>query len=311
MTEITAGTYANLDVDYFQRRVIEEFRANGGRVGGMFRDATLALLTTTGARTGEQRTVPLGCLEVDGKLVVVASAMGRPRNPGWFHNIRHHPKVTVEVGTGRFRALAAIMDGAENDHLFAQVVAREPGYGACQARTTRRIPVVVLHRLDSEPGTERVAGMGDWLVAVHDWLRKELVEVRRQVDDAVSTGEGVTPRLPKPELGEQLRAHCLSFCPALGRHHVSEDASVFPALARRFPSLRPALDKLGEEHEVVARLQGQIRQLIDDYDPATGDLLRLRAQLDRLTAELDAHFRYEEATVVQALNATAAAPSRS
>ncbi|MFV2012681.1 MULTISPECIES: nitroreductase/quinone reductase family protein [unclassified Micromonospora] len=304
-------TYANFDVNEFQRRIIEEFRENGGKVGGMFQDATLALLTTTGARTGEQRTVPLGYLEVDGKSVVVASAMGAPKNPAWYHNIRHDPAVTVEFGTDKYRAMAAIPDGDEYEKLWAKVVEQAPGYGDYQARTTRRIPVVVLHRLDPEPGAERVKGMGDWLVEVHDWLRKELVELRRQVDEAMSTGDGVTPRLPAPELGEQMRAHCLTFCGALNRHHVGEDMGVFPALARQFPALRPALEKLVEEHKVVAHLQGEIQRLVGDYDPATGDPLLLRDEVDRLTAELDAHFRYEEEIVVEALNATAAAPGYS
>ncbi|MEV8513733.1 nitroreductase/quinone reductase family protein [Dactylosporangium sp. NPDC051484] len=304
-------TYANFDVNEFQRRIIEEFRENGGKVGGMFQDATLALLTTTGARTGEERTVPLGHLEVDGKSVVVASAMGAPNHPAWYHNIRHHPAVTVEVGTDKYRAMAAIPDGDEYEKLWAKVVEQAPGYGDYQARTTRRIPIVVLHRLDPEPGAERVKGMGDWLVEVHDWLRNELAELRRQVDEALSAGDGVTPRLPALELGEQMRARCLTFCGALNRHHVGEDMAVFPTLARQFPSLRAALEKLAEEHKVVARLQGEIQRLVGDHDPATGDPQLLRDELDRLTAQLDGHFRYEEATIVEALNATAMAPDYS
>ena len=301
-------TYGDFDVNEFQRRIIEEFRGNGGTVGGMFQDATLALLTTTGARTGERRTVPLGRLEVDGKTVVVASAMGAPKNPGWYHNIRHDPAVTVEVGTDKFRAMAAIPDGDEYEKLWAHVVELAPGYGDYQARTTRRIPVVVLHRLDPEPGAERVKGMGDWLVEVHDWLRQEIAELRRQVDEALAAGDGGTPRLPAPELGAQMRAHCLTFCGALDRHHVGEDTVVFPALARQFPGLRPALEKLAGEHQVVARLQGEIQRLVSDHDPAAGDPQRLRDELDRLSAELDRHFRYEEETIAAALNATAAAP---
>jgi deazaflavin-dependent oxidoreductase (nitroreductase family) len=304
-------THANFDVNEFQRRIIEEFRENDGKVGGMFKDATLALLTTIGARTGEQRTVPLGYLVVDGKPVVVASAMGAPRNPAWYHNIRHHPEVTVEFGTDKYRAMASIPDGEEYEKLWAAVVEQAPGFNDYQARTTRRIPVVVLHRLDPEPGAERVKGMGDWLVEVHDWLRKELVELRRQVDEAFSAGDGITPRLPELQLEEQMRAHCLSFCGALNRHHVGEDAAVFPTLARQFPALRPALEKLAEEHKVVARLSGEIQRLVGDYDPATGDPQRLLDELDRLTAELDAHFRYEEGSIVQALNATGPAPDYS
>ncbi|GIE85373.1 nitroreductase family deazaflavin-dependent oxidoreductase [Actinoplanes regularis] len=152
-------TYENFDVNEFQRRLIEEFRENGGRVGGMFQDARLALLTTTGARTGLERTVPLAYLEVDGKPVMVASAMGGPKNPGWFHNIRRDPVVTVEVGTDRYRATAVLAEGEELDRLFAKVVEQQPAFADYQARTTRRIPVVVLHRLEPGPDAERGPGV--------------------------------------------------------------------------------------------------------------------------------------------------------
>jgi len=142
------GKHVNFDANYFQRRIIEEFRANGGKVGGMFKDATLALLTTTGARTGALRTVPLEYLVVDGKPVVVASAMGAPRNPGWYHNILRNPAVTVEVGTEKYDAMAAIPDGEEYDGLWAAVVEQAPGFRDYQARTTRRIPVVLLRLTD-------------------------------------------------------------------------------------------------------------------------------------------------------------------
>jgi iron-sulfur cluster repair protein YtfE (RIC family) len=131
--------------------------------------------------------------------------------------------------------------------------------------------------------------MGDWLVEVHDWLRAELGELRAELD----TGG---PR--------QLRTRCLGFCAALTRHHSGEDAGVFPMLAKQFPALAPALTKLGEDHAVVARLQDDIRRLLDEEsDPAL-----LRTEFDRLAAELDSHFAYEENAVVTALNALAPAP---
>ena len=90
-------TDSNTD-DEFNRGVIDEFRANAGRVGGMFEGFTLALLTTTGARTGIRRTAPLAYFELNGMPAVVASAMGGPRHPAWLANVRVHPRVTVEVG---------------------------------------------------------------------------------------------------------------------------------------------------------------------------------------------------------------------
>ncbi len=234
-------------------------------------------LTTTGARTGRPHRVPLGDLTIDGRLVVVASAMGSPKHPAWYHNIRHNPLVTVETGTETFEAMAALPP--DRDALFAAVVEREPGFAAYQARTTRILPVVELHRLDDG------RRLGDWLVEVHDWFRAELRDLR----------------------GGELRrlsTKCSGFCTALTRHHTGEGTAIFPMLAARFPALAPALAKLGEEHAVVALLQEEIQRLVDEEsDPA-----RLRAELDRLASELEGHFAYEERTIVKALNALAPAP---
>ncbi|AHH97146.1 nitroreductase/quinone reductase family protein [Kutzneria viridogrisea] len=270
----------HFDFNQFQRNVIAEFRANRGEVGGMFAGARLALLTTTGARTGRRHTVPLGYLEVAGQPLVIASAGGAPGNPAWYHNILCDPKVVVETGTETYQAVAAVPEGAERDALFAAAVEQAPGYADYQARTTRVIPVVTLHR---------VKGLGDFLVEVHAWLRKELAELRAQAE---------------PGLAAQLRAHCARFCGALTQHHTGEDRGAFPMLADRFPELAPVLDELGEQHVVVARLQERIQQLVDtESDPD-----RLRAELDRLSAELEAHFDHEERTVVAALNALGPAP---
>jgi len=239
------------------------------------------MLTTTGARTGRKHRVPLGALDIDGRLVVVASAMGAPKHPAWYHNIRHNPLVLVETDTGTFEAMAALPP--DRDELFAEVIEREPGFADYQARTTRVLPVVELHRVDT------ARRMGDWLVEVHDWLRAELERVRAELDCG-------TPR--------ELRLRCAGFCTALTRHHTGEGTSIFPLLAGRFPALAPALAKLDEEHVVVARLQEEIQRLVEEEaDPA-----RLRAEFDRLKSELDSHFAYEERTIVAALNALLPAP---
>ncbi|WP_326944012.1 nitroreductase/quinone reductase family protein [Amycolatopsis sp. NBC_01307] len=238
-------------------------------------------LTTTGARTGRKHRVTLGALHIDGRLVVVASAMGLPKHPAWYHNIRKNPLVTVETDTETFEAMAAI--APDRDALFAKVVEQQPGFGDYQARTTRVLPVLVLHRLD------RVRRMGDWIVEVHDWLRTELRDLRAQLD----SGEPLS-------FGKR----CLGFCSALTRHHTGEDTAIFPMLAAQFPALAPALTKLGEEHVVVAQLQEQIQRLVDEEsDPA-----RLHAEFDRLASLLDSHFTYEESVIVTALNALAPAP---
>ncbi|MGK4579524.1 nitroreductase/quinone reductase family protein [Kitasatospora sp. HPMI-4] len=303
-----AETWAGFDVNDFQRRIIAEFRANDGKLSGMFEGWSLAVLTTTGARSGLRRESILGYLEFDGNGVVVASANGSDRHPGWFHNIRKNPVVTVETGTETYQAIAAIPPGQERDRLFERVLAEAPGYAEHQARTVREIPVVVLHRIDPRAGEERVKGMGDWIVEVHDWLRGELRSLLAQVDRVIEGNAGTVERTP-PDLGRQLRTHCLEFCGALKKHHGGEDMAVFPMLAARFPALAPALSRLGEEHKVVARLQEEIRELVDGFVPGESDPVRLRAELELLVTRLESHFRYEEQTVVTALNATAPAPA--
>lgn len=305
MSEENADEYADFDFTAFQRQVIEEFRANEGRVGGMFEGSTLALLTTVGAKTGKRRTNPLGYLEIGGQPVVVASAMGAPKNPDWFHNIRKNPTVTVETGTETYEAVASIPAGAERDALFARVVEQDPGFGEYQEKTTRVIPVVMLSRI--EPGADWARGLGDFLVESHDWLRTELAELRRQVDEIIA-GDVNTLRPPKPDLGHAMRLHCLEFCAALKHHHTGEDLGAFPMLADRFPGLAPVLTRLGEEHKVVARLQEELRLLVDHYEPGRAGPTQLRVDLERLATQLEDHFRYEEQTVIAALNSIGPAP---
>jgi deazaflavin-dependent oxidoreductase (nitroreductase family) len=300
-------TEKSFDVAAFQRQVIAEFRENKGKLGGMFEGWPLIVLTTIGATSGLNRTILLGHLEINGESVVVASAMGAPKHPAWYHNIRKNPMVTVETGTETYPAIAAIPPGEERDKLFEKVIAEAPGFADYQAKTTREIPVVVLHRVGPEPGAERVKGMGDWLVEVHDWLRRELDELRRQVDEVLGGGSA-TLELPPPGLGQAICAHCLNSCGALKRHHTGEDMATFPMPARQFPALAPALTKLGEEHGVVARLQDEIHQLVEGYIPGRSDPVRLRDDLERLATKLEAHFAYEERTVATALNAVAPAP---
>jgi hemerythrin-like domain-containing protein len=153
--------------------------------------------------------------------------------------------------------------------------------------------------------------MGDFLVEVHGWLRQDLAELRRQVDEIAegTVGTGTSIERSVPDLGQAMRTHCLQFCEGLKKHHTGEDMGLFPELARQFPALAPALRKLGEEHVEVARLQEEITQLVEAYVPGESEPTQLRAELEVLTSQLEAHFDYEEKTVVTALNATAAAPN--
>ena len=135
-----------MDYNEFNRKLIEEFRANGGKVGGMFAGAPLLLLTTTGAKTGQPRVAPLAYTTDNDRLVVIASKGGAPTHPDWFHNLRVIPDVTVEVGTETFPARATIPAGAERQRLFEQMAAQMPNFAEYQRNTTRQIPVVVLER---------------------------------------------------------------------------------------------------------------------------------------------------------------------
>lgn len=129
------------------QQIVEEFRANDGKVGGPFAGLPLLLLTTTGAKSGKQTVSPLVCT-VDGeRLIVYASAAGRPHNPAWYHNVVANPEVTVEFGRERFPARATVTSGAERDRLWADQVAKVPSFGDYERNTTRVIPVVVLERI--------------------------------------------------------------------------------------------------------------------------------------------------------------------
>lgn len=133
----------------FNERLIEEFRANWGKVTGQFADRPLLVLTTTGAKSRLPRTLPL-VYSTDGeRLVIIASKGGAPTNPDWFHNLVAHPEVTVEVPGETFQARAEVAIGDERQRLFDQQAAIMPGFAEYQRNTTREIPVVVLHRLSS------------------------------------------------------------------------------------------------------------------------------------------------------------------
>jgi deazaflavin-dependent oxidoreductase (nitroreductase family) len=134
------------DWNDFNAKVIEEFRATGGTVGGRFADRPMMLLTTTGAKTGRPRTIPLVFTRDGDRVVVIASKGGAPTNPAWFHNLIANPDLTVEIGTERFEARAIIPDRAERDRLFDAQAAVMPVFRGYQNNTERIIPVVVLER---------------------------------------------------------------------------------------------------------------------------------------------------------------------
>src|SRR5262245_24295749 len=130
------------------RPIIEEFRANGGKVGGYFEGASMLLLHTTGAKSGQARVNPLVYTTDGDHMIIIASKGGAPTNPDWFYNLRANPIVTVELGTEQFQARATIPDEPERTRLFNQMAAQRPGFAEYQRKTTRQMPVVILERVE-------------------------------------------------------------------------------------------------------------------------------------------------------------------
>jgi deazaflavin-dependent oxidoreductase (nitroreductase family) len=135
------------EVTDWNRAVIDEFRTNGGKVGGQFAGAPLLVLTTTGAKTGKQRTHPLVYLPDGDRIIVFASKGGAPTSPDWYHNLVANPTATVEVGNETFAVKATVLTGEERDRIFAKQAELMPGFAEYQEKTTRTIPVVVLERV--------------------------------------------------------------------------------------------------------------------------------------------------------------------
>ncbi|MEV4627175.1 nitroreductase/quinone reductase family protein [Micromonospora sp. NPDC049523] len=281
----------------FNQQVIDEFRANGGRVGGYFEGARLILLTTTGARSGAPHTTPLGYLPDGGeRILVIGSAGGAPKPPAWFHNLVADPRVTVEDGVFVYDATATVLTGTERDQVFARAVEADHGWADYQARTGRVLPVVALRQV---PGPPRFAAAGQpsWgtaLKLVHDAFRRELALIRAEV---AGSGAG---------LGAQLRMNCLAVCQGLGLHHTGEDTVMFPGLAEHHPALAPTMTRLRREHETIAALVEDLRVVVSADGVAAALVL---AEVDRLVDELERHLMYEEEQLVPILDAPAAVPA--
>jgi deazaflavin-dependent oxidoreductase (nitroreductase family) len=128
----------------FNAKIIDEFRANAGHVGGMFESMQLLLLHHTGARTGKERINPLAYLRDGDRYVIFASKAGAPTNPDWYHNLKANPEVTIEVGTDTLPVTAGEATGEERERLFQAQVDRAPTFADYQANTRRQIPVITL-----------------------------------------------------------------------------------------------------------------------------------------------------------------------
>jgi deazaflavin-dependent oxidoreductase (nitroreductase family) len=128
----------------FNAGVIEEFRANGGKAGGMFEGKPLLLLHNIGARSGTQFVTPLVYLADDGRYVIFASKGGAPNNPGWYHNLKAGPNVSIKVGTDTLDVVAEEATGEERARLYGIQEEQQPQFAEYAQKTERQIPVIVL-----------------------------------------------------------------------------------------------------------------------------------------------------------------------
>lgn len=136
----------NKDMADWDKGVIEEFRMNGGKVGGRWESMHLLLLITTGARSGQRRVTPLAYLPDNDCLIVLAAAGGTPTHPGWYHNLVAHPQATVEVGSEIFDVTASIIEAEEREQLYAKMVKRYPQIIGYEEKTSRQFPLIALER---------------------------------------------------------------------------------------------------------------------------------------------------------------------
>ena len=134
------------ELNDFNQQIIDEFRSNGGKVGGGFEGARLLLLHTTGAKSGTERVNPLAYRTDGGHLVVFGSKAGAPTNPDWYHNLRANPRASVEVGADRFDVNARVAEGEERERIWREQKDEAPGFADYERRTERTIPVIVLER---------------------------------------------------------------------------------------------------------------------------------------------------------------------
>ena len=131
----------------FNKKVIDEFRSSGGKVGGQFAGAPMIIVTHTGAKSGKSYTTPLVFSKDGDKCVIIASKAGAPKNPSWYYNLVAHPEVTLEIGAEKFKAKATEVKGAERDRLFAEQAKMMPQFNDYAKKTARKIPVFTLERM--------------------------------------------------------------------------------------------------------------------------------------------------------------------
>jgi deazaflavin-dependent oxidoreductase (nitroreductase family) len=130
----------------WNEKIIAEFRANGGKVGGRFEGAPMLLLHSTGAKSGQLRVNPMMYQQVGESFAVFASKGGAPTNPDWYYNLVANPRATIEVGTESFEVNARVARGEERERIWNIQKQRYPGFADYEKQVAREIPVVILER---------------------------------------------------------------------------------------------------------------------------------------------------------------------
>lgn len=136
-----------MEVNDWNKKVIEEFRANNGKVGGNFAGKPLLLLHTKGAKSKTERVNPVAYVPDEGRYVVIASKGGSPTHPDWYYNILANPQLVIEVGTEKFEVHATVSEEPERTRLYEKMIEMMPGFAEYRRKTTRQIPVIVLTKI--------------------------------------------------------------------------------------------------------------------------------------------------------------------
>jgi deazaflavin-dependent oxidoreductase (nitroreductase family) len=305
----------------WNERIIQEFRANGGQVGGRFQGAPLLLMTTQGRATGRPHTNPVTYQRDGARYLVFASNAGGPTNPDWYHNLLAHPQVTIEVGTEAgtvrpYATRAVPLGGDERDQAWERQCALDPAFRDYERQTTRTIPVVALQPVDLAGNPQVRRAMGEQLIVAHDTLRAQLADIRSGIDallargrepDSPSTATATAPSSRAER--EQLHRSCLSYCYGLQLHHIREDGG-FSALEDHLPELTPALDRLRADHHVVEKALADFEAFLAQGPPADrADVEALRRAVEDAVAGLDDHFADEEQHLLPAVGVTRPSPT--
>lgn len=146
LDNVDVSSVDTFDHAAFNEKVIADFRANGGRIGGVMAGKNVMLMTTVGAKSGQPRMNPAGYMRDGDRLILIASNGGLDKHPSWYHNLKADPKVTIDLGDGPFDAVATEITGQERDELYARAAEVEPAFAAYETRTDRKIPVFQIVR---------------------------------------------------------------------------------------------------------------------------------------------------------------------